>query len=263
MSKLYLEPLADLKRVKAGDDLGALLRSALAGLAPLTEGDVLVVAQKIVSKAEARTVLLSDITPSRKATALARQTEKDPRLVELILRESRQVLRAVPGVLIVEHRLGFIHANAGIDHSNVDELDSVLLLPENPDASAHALAVALSEGLSWELPVVINDSIGRPWRMGVMGHAIGCAGILPLWDRRGEQDMNGRALLVTDVAMADELAAAASLVMGQASEAIPAVLIRNALSGTRAAVRTPLAARQSERKGISSLLRPRDQDLFR
>ena len=193
------------------------------------------------------------MAPSPRAIELARIVDKDPRLVELILRESREVLRAKTGVLIVEHRLGFVMANAGVDQSNVpgsDDEDIALLLPEDPDDSARRIREALRDACGSDVGVVINDSFGRAWRNGVTGIAIGVAGIAALVDLRGQPDREGRALRVTEVAAADELAAAASLVMGQADEGCPAVLARG----------FPYARRESSAR---ELLRPRADDLFR
>ena len=239
--------------VQTKDNIALLIANAIRAMGEtLQEGDVVVVAQKIVSKAEGRWVHLSTVTPGPDAYRLAEATGKDPRLVELILRESNEVLRARPGVIIVEHRLGFICANAGIDHSNVtgDE-EQVLLLPADPDASARKLRMAWQEifGVR-QLAVIINDSHGRPWRLGTVGVAIGIAGLFPLTDRRGEPDLFGRPLQATVVGTADELAAAASLVMGQAAEAIPAVIVRGARYHPGEAT-------------IRDLLRPRELDLFR
>lgn len=252
MVPFILTPLADIPRVQPGDPLASFLLEAVhrASLV-LKDGDILVVAQKIVSKAEGRYVHLSTIRPSLQARALARLTGKDPRLVELILRESRRVLRAVPGVLIVEHRLGFICANAGIDHSNVrgDE-EWVLLLPEDPDASATRLRQALEAATGTRLGVLIIDSHGRAWRLGTVGVAIGLSGLPALVDLRGQLDLEGRPLRVTQVGAADELAAAASLVMGQANQGIPAVHVRG--------FPYPLTSGRLE-----DILRPHDRDLFR
>jgi coenzyme F420-0:L-glutamate ligase/coenzyme F420-1:gamma-L-glutamate ligase len=220
--------------------------------ASLAAGDVLVIAQKIVSKAEGRTVRLSTVTPSDPARELARAAGKDPRLAELILRESREVLRVKAGVIIVEHRLGFVMANAGIDRSNVPSHDEeiVLLLPADPDASARSLRGELRRACDADVGVVINDSFGRAWRNGVSGVAIGVAGIPALVDFRGSGDRGGRLLQVTQVAAADELAAAASLLMGQAGEGLPAVLARG----------FPYAGREGAAR---ELVRPREEDLFR
>ena len=223
MNKVELLALPGLPLVKGGDDLASLLAKSMAGEFAPRAGDVLVLAQKIVSKAEGRTVDLATVRPSPRAIELGAEVLKDPRLVELILSESVRVVRSRPNVLIVEHRLGFVMANAGIDQSNVapqDGVERALLLPKDPDGSAAALSAKL------RLPVLIIDSFGRPWRKGTTGIAIGAAGLPSLIDMRGQKDMFGRVLQVTMPAFADELAAAASLVMGQAAEAQPAVLVR-------------------------------------
>ena len=207
--------------VRPGDNLAGLLAAGMAraGLTP-QPGDVLAIAQKIVSKAEGRSVALESVTPSAAARRLAAETEKDPRVVELILSESRRVVRARPNLIIVEHRLGFVMANAGIDQSNVGEEGHALLLPVDPDASAAALAARLG------LPVVITDSFGRAWRRGTVGVAIGVAGLPALLDLRGQPDLFGRELRVSITGFADEIAAAAGLIMGQGAEARPAVHLR-------------------------------------
>ena len=252
---LQLIALEGIGEVRPGDDLGARLAGALKqNDLQLRDGDVIVLAQKIVSKAEGRYVALADVAPSARAVALAARCDKDARLVELILRESREVLRAVPGILIVEDRRGLVLANAGIDRSNV-EADAeggerVLLLPTDPDASAAHLQKQLKRLSGAHVGVIINDSIGRAWRMGTVGTAIGAAGIPALFDRRGERDRQGRELKITQVGLADELAAAASAVMGQAAEGRPAVLVRGGDWPQREA-----SARE--------LLRPRERDLFR
>lgn len=230
--------------VQAGDDLAAQLSVAMAraGLAP-EPGDVLAIAQKIVSKAEGRSIALASVAPSQAAWDLAAQTGKDARLVELILSESERVVRARPNLIIVKHRLGFVMANAGIDQSNVGEEGHALLLPRDPDASAAALAARLG------LPVVITDSFGRAWRRGTVGIAIGAAGLPALLDLRGRPDLFGRTLMVSITGFADEIAAAAGLVMGQGAEGQPAVLLRGlAWSGAV----NPAA----------ELLRPAQEDLF-
>jgi coenzyme F420-0:L-glutamate ligase/coenzyme F420-1:gamma-L-glutamate ligase len=215
--------------------------------------DILVVAQKIVSKAEDCTVDLRTIVPQARAQELAAVTGKDPRLVELILSESSEVLRARPRILIVRHRLGFVMANAGIDRSNIPargDAEPVLLLPRDPDASAANLRAALQRQVGVEMGVIISDSFGRPWRKGVVNIALGAAGIPALLDRRGEADREGRALEVTEVAVADALAAAAGLVMGEAAEGIPAALIRG-------------ATWSAPSSNGHSLIRPLQEDLFR
>lgn len=246
--------LPGIPEVEAGAPLAHLLLEAIerAGTT-LVAGDVLVLAQKIVSKAEGRRVKLSDVVPGERAIDLAARVDKDSRLVEVMLRESREVLRAKRGVLIVEHRLGFVMASAGIDRSNLpasDDAGYVLLLPEDPDASARGLRDAIRAERKVDVGVVINDSFGRAWRNGVAGTAIGVAGIPALVDMRGAPDREGRALAVTQVAAADELAAGASLVMGQAAEGVPAVHVRG----------FPYARRESTAR---ELVRPRSEDLFR
>lgn len=252
--QLTLTALSGMPEIERGAPLARLLTGALQRAAMVLEaGDVLVVAQKIVSKAEGRRVRLADAAPSARANELAAVVDKDPRLVELMLRESREVLRAKPGVLIVEHRLGFVMASAGIDQSNVpcrDGEDAVLLLPEDPDQSAHRLRDEIQHLCGVQVGVVINDSFGRAWRNGVTGVAIGVAGVPALVDMRGKPDREGRALQVTQVAAADEIAAAASLLMGQADEGVPAVLVRG----------FPYARRESS---VQELVRPRGEDLFR
>jgi len=247
-------PLANFPLVEPGDDLAGLICDSLAanGMTPAA-GDCLVLAQKIVSKSEGRYVRLAEVEPGPDARSLAVEAEKDPRLVELILSESREVVRVRPGVIIVEHRNGYVLANAGIDRSNIpgDAADPhVLLLPEDADQSAAELRKALETHLGFAIPVLINDSVGRAWRNGTVGMAIGCAGLKPLNNQVGEQDLFGNVLEVTEPAIADELAAAASLVMGQAAEGCPAVLVRG----------FHFAA-----EGVDSraLLRDRRQDMFR
>jgi coenzyme F420-0:L-glutamate ligase/coenzyme F420-1:gamma-L-glutamate ligase len=192
----------------------------------LCEHDVIAICQKVVSKSEHRLVELTSVTPSARALELAERCQKDPRLVELVLRESTDVLRCVKDVLIVRHRLGFVVANAGVDQSNVPGgNDRALLLPLDPDASAARIRAAVSARFGIDVAVIITDSFGRPWRMGVCGTAIGCAGITSLLDARGRTDRFGRVLKVTQIAVADELAAAATLMMGEADEGRPMVVI--------------------------------------
>ncbi len=239
--------------MQPGDDVGRLLLDALdrAELA-LVGGDVIAVAQKIVSKAEGLLVDLADVEPGEYAVRLAQQVDKDPRLVELILRESNEVSRAAPGVLIVRHRLGFTSANAGIDRSNVGPggEERVLLLPIDPDASAASIRETIEAERGVAVGVVITDSHGRPFRLGTVGVAIGVAGLPALWDRRGEADRYGYRLQHTDVGVADEIAAAAGLLMGQAAEGRPAVLLRG--------LRLPPADGRA-----TDLVRPRELDLYR
>ncbi len=252
-ASMSLTALPGFPRIRPGDDLAALILEGLEAAAlRLEAGDVIVVAQKVVSKAEGRLVDLQDVTPSAPAHELAERAEKDPRLVELILLESREVLRVRPGLIIVEHRLGFVCANAGIDHSNVDQAagERVLLLPEDPDASARRLRDRLEAACGVRPAVLIIDSHGRAWRMGTVGVAIGVAGLPALLDLRGRPDLFGRRLQVTQVGLADEVAAAASLLMGQADEGCPVVHLRG--------LRYP-----PHDGSLAELLRPRELDLFR
>jgi coenzyme F420-0:L-glutamate ligase/coenzyme F420-1:gamma-L-glutamate ligase len=254
MTSLEVIALEGLPFVRPGDDLVELIVSALMrnDVTPRA-GDVLVVAQKIISKAEGRIIDLATIEPSAKALTLAAEVDKDPRLVEVILSESVRVVRARRNVLIVEHRLGFIMANAGVDQSNVGPSDGAsraLLLPENPDRSAETLRNGLAAATGIDLAVVINDSFGRAWRQGTAGVAIGVAGLPALIDLRGRPDLFGRTLEASLIGFADEVAAAASLLMGQADEATPVALIR----GLRWSAPESTAA---------SLIRPSNEDLFR
>jgi coenzyme F420-0:L-glutamate ligase/coenzyme F420-1:gamma-L-glutamate ligase len=248
---LLLRPVRGIPPVTAGNDLAALMLAALeAESESLADGDVLVLAQKIVSKAEGRTVRLDDVTPSPRALELAAETGKDPRVVELILRESTEIVRQRPGLLIVVHRLGIVLANAGIDASNVGGSGQVLLLPVDPDASAARIRETLRARTGAEVAVLVIDSIGRAWRRGTIGTAIGVSGMPALLDLRGRPDLDGRLLESTEVGIADELAAAASLLMGQAQEGLPAVLVRG-FHVAGPAGRAP------------DLLRPKESDLFR
>ena len=242
--------------VAPGDDLVEIIQQALVRASlRLQDGDILVLAQKIVSKAQGRLVELSSIDPSQEALQLAEQTEKDPRILELVLRESKEVLRTRPGTIIVEHRLGFICANAGIDHSNVagdaaGGEEWVLLLPEDPDATACEIRQRLEAASASRLGVMIIDSHGRAWRQGTVGVAIGLSGLPGLADLRGQADLFGYRLRITQVGVADELAAAASLVMGQADEGTPAIHVRG----------FPYPLREAS---LRELIRPKEQDLFR
>jgi coenzyme F420-0:L-glutamate ligase/coenzyme F420-1:gamma-L-glutamate ligase len=217
------------------------------------DGDILVIAQKIVSKSEGRLVDLKTVTPSTQAVELAERSEKDPRIVELILRESKSVLRSRPGTIIVEHHLGFVCANAGIDQSNVkkeNDGDWVLLLPLNPDETAANIRRRLEKISDARLGVLIIDSHGRAWRLGTAGVAIGLSGLPGLVDLRGEKDLFGYQLRISEVGAADELASAASLLMGQAAESKPVILVRG----------FPYPLREGN---LNELIRPKEQDLFR
>jgi coenzyme F420-0:L-glutamate ligase/coenzyme F420-1:gamma-L-glutamate ligase len=242
--------------IGAGDDLAAIVRDALHARCPLADGDVVVVTSKVVSRAEGRFVDLSGVEPSQRAVELAREIGKEPQVVELILRESTHVSRKAPGVLVVRHKLGFVVANAGIDLSNAVPRDAVdgtgpwvLLLPEAPDSSAAAIRRALEEASGARVGVVISDSFGRPFRLGTVGAAIGAAGLPPLWDRRGEADLFGRPLERTVTALADQVAAAADLVAGQANEGRALVHVRG------------LSFDPSD-EPASALCRDRDGDLY-
>lgn len=253
---LTITPLSGIPLIRPGDDLaGIALQAADRMGIQWMDGDILVFTQKIVSKAEGRLVNLRSVNPSRKAIELAQRVEKDPCLMELILRESKEILRVRAGLVIVEHRLGFVCANAGIDHSNVhgegdESQEWVLLLPENPDESACALRRKLEQTCQRRIGVMVIDSHGRAWRMGTVGVAIGMAGVPGLVDLRGRKDLFDYTLRVTQVGAADELAAAASLVMGQAAEGTPIVHVRG----------FPYPLREST---LQELLRPKEMDLFR
>jgi coenzyme F420-0:L-glutamate ligase/coenzyme F420-1:gamma-L-glutamate ligase len=253
---LTLTPVNGIPLVHPGDNLSRQIASAIRSTQiELQDGDILVITQKIVSKSENRFVNLNTVTASPEAVTIAVQTEKDPRFVELVLRESKGVLRTRPGALIVEHKLGFICANAGIDHSNVQTLggnseDWVLLLPENPDESAQRIRNYLENEFSKKIGVLIIDSHGRAWRMGAVGSSIGLSGMPGLIDLRGKPDLFGYKLRVTLVAAADELAAAASLMMGQADEFTPVIHVRG----------FPYPLRDGT---IQELIRPKELDLFR
>jgi len=253
---LTLTSLPGIPLIRPGDDLAEILLSALdnAGIR-LVDNDILVLAQKIVSKSEGRLVNLTTVTPSQAAIDVAVQAEKDPRFVEMVLRESNRVVRTRPGTLIVEHKLGFVCANAGIDHSNVQGMwgeadDWILLLPENPDASATRIRKKLEAASGARLGVMVIDSHGRAWRLGTLGTAIGLSGMPGLVDLRGVSDLFGYQLRITQVAASDELAAAASLIMGQAAELTPAIHVRG----------FPYPLREGS---LQELIRPKELDLFR
>jgi coenzyme F420-0:L-glutamate ligase/coenzyme F420-1:gamma-L-glutamate ligase len=262
VSPLTLTPIQHIPFIRHGDDLADIVVDALdKNKITLEDNDVLVYAQKIVSKAEGRLIDLANVTASPRAHELAEETEKDPRLVELILHESNAILRTRPGTIIVEHKLGFVCANAGIDHSNVapppPEAEGpgvreewVLLLPTNPDRSAEVLRQTIRLKTGKRVGILIIDSHGRAWRNGTVGMAIGIAGLPGLQDLRGTSDLFGFTLQITQVGVADELAAAASLIMGQASEGTPVVHVRG----------FPYPLREAS---LQELLRPREQDLFR
>lgn len=239
-----------LPEIHANDNLSRLIvEAARVGRIELESGDILVIAQKIVSKAEGRTVQLSTVTPSAEALSLATTVQNDPRMIEVILHESRRIVRKGPRALIVETHHGFVCANAGVDRSNVPGDDAVTLLPRNPDRSARRLAAALRKRTGKRLAVIISDTFGRPWRLGLTNVAIGASGVPALFDLRGTPDRSGKSLHATILAVADELAAAAGLAMGKTA-GLPVVLIR----GYRY---------RPSRQAVASMIRPAQEDLFR
>jgi len=254
-----LTAVSNIPHIQPNDDLGAVLTSALrAEGIVLQDGDILAIAQKVVSKAEGRLVHLGDVVVSDRARQVAAETDKEPAIVELILRESDEISRQRPGVLVVRHKLGFTSANAGIDRSNVSQNrdaqnsddETVLLLPIDPDGSAVRLREVMAAEFGADVGVVITDSHGRPFRLGTIGVAIGVAGIPALWDRIGESDLYGYELQHTTVGVADEIAAAAGLLMGQGAEGMPVVLIRG-------------LALPKENGRATDLVRPKEMDLYR
>lgn len=254
MTGVSITAVQGLPLFAAGDDLAAITGEALAAQGGLKAGDVVVFAQKVVSKVEGRTVPLAHVTPSDRAREVAAQCEKPPEVVELALGEAQEVMRTAPNLIIVRHRLGHVLANAGIDASNVpagEAGEAVLLWPLDPDASARRLRQVLQARFGVSIAVVISDSLGRAWRMGTLGTAIGSAGIRPIRDRRGESDLFGRVLQATVIGVADEIAAAASLVIGEATEGTPVAVVRGAVYEA------------SETAGVGEILRPMDMDLFR
>ncbi len=248
--EIRITGIEGLPEVKPGDDLGSLISDAVTSMGmKLEDDDVLVVAQKVVSKAEGRLVGLAEVTPSPLAVEIASLHERDPRHTEVVLRECRRIVRMDRGVIIAETRHGFRCANAGVDASNAPGGDTVVLLPVDPDASARRLATRIKEALGAEIAVIISDTFGRPWREGAVNVAIGVAGIHPMLDYRGLEDPQGRLLRTTTIAVADELAAAAGLVMGKLDR-VPAVLLK----GCRF---------QRAEASIAEVIRPAEQDLFR
>ncbi len=248
--EIRITGIEGLPEVKPGDDLGSLISDAVTSMGmKLEDDDVLVVAQKVVSKAEGRLVGLAEVTPSPLAVEIASLHERDPRHTEVVLRECRRIVRMDRGVIIAETRHGFRCANAGVDASNAPGGDTVVLLPVDPDASARRLATRIKEALGAEIAVIISDTFGRPWREGAVNVAIGVAGIHPMLDYRGLEDPEGRLLRTTTIAVADELAAAAGLVMGKLDR-VPAVLLK----GCRF---------ERAEASIAEVIRPAEQDLFR
>ena len=251
---LTLTSLAGIPLIRQGDNLADIVLNSLQeNHIELKDNDILVIAQKIVSKAEGRMVDLATVNPSQRAIDLAKQTGKDARLIELILQESNEVLRTRPGTIIVEHKLGFVCANAGIDHSNVSQdsdEECLLLLPQDPDISSRKMRDEIQSKTGKRIGVLIIDSHGRAWRNGTVGVAIGVSGLPALQDLRGEPDLFGTELRITQVGVADELAAAASLMMGQAAEGTPVVHVRG----------FPYPLREGS---LKELIRSKEQDMFR
>jgi coenzyme F420-0:L-glutamate ligase/coenzyme F420-1:gamma-L-glutamate ligase len=250
----------NIPMVKPGDDLVAMIAQGLTSMGEsLKDDDVIVLAQKVISKTENRYLDLTTVEPSDEALTVGREVDKDPRKVQAILDESNEVIRKRPGVLIVEQKLGFVQANAGIDQSNIindngDDEDLCLLLPVDPDASARKIRDEIHLRHDVVVGVIINDSIGRAWRVGSLGLAIGVAGFTALEDYIGQSDIYGRELLVTQVGAADEMAAGASLVMGQTNEKTPVVIVRGY---------SPTDPEDESLRGVGPLLRPKDMDMFR
>jgi coenzyme F420-0:L-glutamate ligase/coenzyme F420-1:gamma-L-glutamate ligase len=246
---IQIFPLTGLPEVKPGDDIARLIAHAVeAQRFRVQSGDIFVVAQKIVSKAEARIVSLDSIVPSERAVDWAREWGKDARVIELVFRHSKRIVRMERGIIVAETHHGFVCANAGIDLSNAQD-GTAILLPEDPDASARALRGRLGETLGIELAIIISDTFGRPWREGLVNVALGVAGMAPLIDYRGERDANGKLLQATIIALADELASAAELVMGK-SDRVPVAIVRG------------VGARSPSGTG-RDLIRPPEKDLFR
>ena len=247
---LTLTPLPNIPLIEKGDNLAEIILQN--SDFPLQDGDIFVLAQKIVSKAEGRLVNLADVEPSARAFELATVTQKDARVVELILQESNEIVRTRPGLIVVEHKNGFICANAGIDHSNIkgEDDENALLLPEDADRSARELRDAIESATGKKIGVLIIDSHGRAWRSGIVGITIGIAGIPAIVDKRGDVDLFGREMRVTQIGAADELAAAASLMMGQTNEGKPIVHVRG----------FPYPLRES---CLSEIIRSKEKDLFR
>jgi coenzyme F420-0:L-glutamate ligase/coenzyme F420-1:gamma-L-glutamate ligase len=252
-ARLSIFAIPGLPMVRQGDDLAALIAGGLDRMGEtLADRDVVVIAQKIVSKAEGRSVDLATVTPSAEAEALAAEVGKDPRIVQVVLSESKRVVRSRPNLMIMQHRLGFVMANAGVDQSNVAPADGVhraLLLPLDPDGSAAAIRQRLADRYGTRMGVIISDSFGRPWRRGTAGVAIGAAGLPSTIDLRGQPDLFGRTLEVSIVGFADEIAAAASLLQGQAAEGQPVIVVRGL---DWSAPDAPVA----------DMVRPPEEDLF-
>ena len=254
MKNLQLIAIEGIPLIEPGDNLVKIIIQAVKEQKiKLKSGDILVIAQKIVSKSENRYAYLKEVIPSSEAFRIAEKTDKDPKLVQLILNESARVIRHRKGLIVVENKLGFVHANAGIDKSNI-ELSSdnpkVLLLPKDPDGSALRIKKGISRKIELNVGIIINDSSGRAWRKGIVGIAIGSSGVEALCDLRGKTDLYGNTLEITEVGKADEIASAASLLMGQADEGFPVILVKG-------------MTETNEVSDVKSLLRDPSEDLFR
>ena len=254
MKNLQLIAIEGIPLIEPGDNLAKIIIKAVKEQKiKLKSGDILVIAQKIVSKSENRYAYLKEVIPSSEAFRIAKKTEKDPKLVQLILNESARVIRYKKGLMVVENKLGFVHANAGIDKSNIEinnDNPKVLLLPKNPDGSALSIKKGIFRKIELNLGIIINDSSGRAWRKGIVGIAIGSSGVEALSDLRGKKDLYGNTLEITEVGKADEIASAASLLMGQADEGFPVILVKGITAS-------------NEVSDVKSLLRDRSEDLFR
>ena len=254
MKNLQLIAIEGIPLIEPGDNLAKIIIQAVKEQKiKLKSGDILVIAQKIVSKSENRYAYLKEVIPSSEAFRIAKKTEKDPKLVQLILNESARVIRYKKGLMVVENKLGFVHANAGIDKSNIEinnDNPKVLLLPKNPDGSALSIKKGIFRKIELNLGIIINDSSGRAWRKGIVGIAIGSSGVEALSDLRGKKDLYGNTLEITEVGKADEIASAASLLMGQADEGFPVILVKGITAS-------------NEVSDVKSLLRDRSEDLFR
>tara|TARA_B100001013_G_C24600219_1_gene438518 strand:- start:86 stop:850 length:765 start_codon:yes stop_codon:yes gene_type:complete len=254
LKNLQLIAIEGIPLIEPGDNLDKIIIQAVKEQKiKLKSGDILVIAQKIVSKSENRYAYLKEVIPSSEAFRIAKKTEKDPKLVQLILNESARVIRYKKGLMVVENKLGFVHANAGIDKSNIEinnDNPKVLLLPKNPDGSALSIKKGIFRKIELNLGIIINDSSGRAWRKGIVGIAIGSSGVEALSDLRGKTDLYGNTLEITEVGKADEIASAASLLMGQADEGFPVILVKGVTAS-------------NEVSDVKSLLRDRSEDLFR
>ena len=254
MKNLELLAIENIPLIEPGDDLvSILIQTIKEEKIKLRRGDILVIAQKVVSKSENRYAYLNDVAPSSEAIRIAKNSDKDPKLVQLILNESVKVIRQGRGVIVVENKLGFIHANAGIDKSNIEsdtDNPKVLLLPKDPDNSALKIKEEIFRQTKLKVGIIINDGSGRAWRKGIVGIAIGSSGVEVLLNLRGQKDLYGNALEITEVGRVDEIASAASLLMGQANEGLPVILVRG-------------IPETSKVNNVKSILRDKSEDLFR